>query len=304
MTTPEPFLRWAGGKRQLLSTIIPALPADFDFNKNRFFEPFVGGGAVMFSLASHQTAVQLGAPRRKRNLPLVINDVNEDLVATYRTIRENVDDLVSELRIEAKAITAADYYKMRDRAVSTDLERAVRMIYLNRLSFNGLYRVNSAGKFNVPYANLANPTVLDEARLRACSMWLKQVEIRNGSYVAAVTDAKAGDVVYLDPPYIPLTPTASFSKYAKDDFKEYDQWALAGTIRGLIANGVRVMFSNSNTELTRTIFGKDLTLYAISASRSISASAASRGSVEEVLGISYSPAKAADPAVLRALRKA
>lgn len=257
----------------------------------------------MFALAAHPTAAGLTAPRRKKGLPVVINDVNEDLIAAYRVMRDDIEGLIADLKKEAKNTTEKAYYAMRAKAPTTDRERAVRMIYLNRLAFNGLYRVNSAGEFNVPYGQLANPTVVDEDRLRACSKWLQQVEIRSGSYSAALVDAKPGDVVYLDPPYIPLTPTASFSKYAKDDFKEYDQWALSGVIRGLIANDVRVVFSNSNTELTRSIFGKDLNLYAISASRSISASAASRGSVEEVIGVSYPVSRATDPGVFKSLRK-
>lgn len=257
----------------------------------------------MFAMSEHPTARTLSPSRRKKNLPVVINDVNEDLVASYRSIRDHVDDLIALLRVEATTTSETDYYTMRAKQVTSDLDRAVRTVYLNRLGFNGLYRVNSSGGFNVPYGHLKNPTVLDEQKLRACSQWLQHVEIRHGSFAAAVVDAKAGDVVYLDPPYIPLTPTASFSKYAKDDFREYDQWALAGVIRGLVANDVRVIFSNSNTVLTRRIYGADLNLYALSATRSIGASASSRGSVEEVLGMSYAASDATDPSVIGALRR-
>ena len=146
-------------------------------------------------------------------------------------------------------------------------------------------------------------SIFDPDLLRACAGWLQHVEVRSGSYVTALSDAKAGDVVYLDPPYIPLTPTASFSKYTKDDFLEMDQWALAGVVKGLIARGVRIIFSNSNAELTRSIYGAELSLFALSASRTIGASKSSRASVEEVLGISYDPSMSRNPAVLAQLHR-
>jgi DNA adenine methylase len=301
--SPEPFLRWAGGKRQLLPVLIPTLPADFDLTKNRFFEPFTGGGAFQFALSGHNTAAGLFTPRKKKGLPIVLNDANQDLVATYRVIRDDVEGLIVELRRMAKDISEKRYYAVRDAQPTTELGQAARTIYLNRLGFNGLYRVNASGKFNVPYGKLTNPTVCDEDLLRACSAWLRHAEVRSGSYASAVADAKAGDVVYLDPPYIPLTPTASFSRYAKDDFREMDQWGLAGVIKGLADRGVRVMFSNSNTELTRKIFGADLDLYAVNASRSIGANAASRATVEEVLGVNYPLASALDGSVAGRLRQ-
>lgn len=293
--TPGPFLRWAGGKRQLLPIIHAALPAGFDLRTNRFFEPFVGGGAVMFSLHDHQASSQMKASDRKKRR-IVINDVNGELIDTYRAMRNDIDALVTELRAREKNTSESDYYKARDLWVpGTETERAARMIYLNRLAFNGLYRVRSDGKFNVPFGKIASPTVCNEELLRANSAWLAGVDIREGSFTSAVNDARAGDVVYLDPPYLPLTPTASFSKYAKDDFREMDQWALRGVIDGLIQRGVRVILSNSNTELTRTIFS-NLDLYVVSATRSISAAAGSRSRVEEVLGVSYPVQQTADPA--------
>lgn len=300
---PEPFLRWAGGKRQLVPTLLAALPGDFDLSHHRFFEPFAGGLALTWALGGHASAAGLQATGRKRGLPIVVNDVNVELVTTYQVVRDHVDALVQELEVLGKDTSEARYYEVRGQEPANDLEVAARTIYLNRLAFNGLYRVNGAGGFNVPYGRLVNPVVCDEARLRACAKWLRHIEIRSGSYAAALTDVQAGDVVYLDPPYIPLTTTASFSKYARDDFREIDHWGLAGVIRGVIARGARVVFSNSNTEMTRAIFGEALDLYAVSATRSISASSASRGSVEEVLGLSYDATAASDPGVISALRK-
>jgi len=303
MTSPEPFLRWAGGKRQMVPVLLPALPKDFDLSKNRFFEPFVGGGAVSFALASDSASANLVATKRKTGRPLVLNDVNGDLINTYRVIQNDVDELIKLLVKLEKNTSKAAYYKARDRVPEDPIEQAARIVFLNKLSFNGLHRVRGDGKFNVPYGQVAKSSIYSDSVLRACSAWLSHAELRSGNYTAAVSDAVAGDVVYLDPPYIPLTVTASFSKYAKDDFKELDQWALRGVIDGLISRGVRVLFSNSNTDLTRLIFGKTLTLYAVSAQRSIGASSASRIKVQEVLGISYSPTEVRDPKSLKNLQK-
>lgn len=273
-------MRWAGGKRQLLPALHAALPADFDLTRHRFYEPFAGGLAFTFSL--HERPM----PRRGR-APIVVNDTNPELIAAYRSVRDHTEDLIGALTELAKDTSADRYYEVRDWEPDTELERGARMIYLNRLSFNGIHRVNKSGKFNVPYGKLANPTVCDTELLRACATMLAHVEIRYGSYVTALADAREGDVVYLDPPYIPLTPTASFTSYAVDGFGELDQYALAGTIRGLIARGARVILSNSDTPATRAIFGADLDLRTISVARSVGASAASRARVDEVIGTSY-----------------
>ncbi len=280
---PAPFLRWAGGKRRLLTTITPSLPAAFDPTKNRFFEPFVGGGAVMF---------ELGDPTGRLYVPgnrLVINDANPDLIAAYTVIRDDVDSLIRRLRAMAKKTSKNDFEIVKSSTPRTELDRATRFIYLNKTCFNGLWRVNSSGAFNVPYGKVTNPVVCDEPLLRACSARLQQSQIRLGSYVAAVNDAKPGDVVYLDPPYIPLSPSASFSKYAKDDFGKLDHYALAGVIRGLSERGVYVMMSNSDAPLTRQVFGGLLELRGIEVTRSISAGSAARTKVGEVIGINYTP---------------
>lgn len=284
MTEPGPFLRWAGGKRQLLGELLAELPDGFHLSTNRYFEPFIGGGAVMFALAGTPAAAGLAPTRRKTGRPIVINDVNPDLANTYTVLRDQPADLIAALGELAGDTTEARYYEMRAHVPTDPVDAAARTIYLNRTTFNGLYRQNSAGQFNVPWGRLANPTICNTELLEACSQWLSHAEIRCGSFIAAVADAAAGDVVYLDPPYVPLTPTASFSKYAKDDFGEMDQWALAGVIRGLLDRGAHVILSNSDTELTRRIYGDDLELRSVNASRSVSASAASRASVLEVIG--------------------
>lgn len=303
MANPAPFLRWAGGKRQLLPSLLAALPADFDFATNRFFEPFFGGGALAFALSGHRTA-PTAAPRTKTNRPMVLNDVNDELITTYLAVRDDVEGLIGELLLLQTDTSSRRYYEVRATRPIANLDRATRFIFLNKLSFNGLWRVNSKGDHNVPFGKVAKPVICDVDQLRACSHWLQQAEIRRGPYVSAVTDAKAGDVVYFDPPYLPLTTTASFSKYAKDDFKEMDQWALAGVIRGLVSRDVRIILSNSNTEMARRIYDDGLELRAISASRSIGADAASRSRVEEILGLSYPLADATDAHILAALEVA
>ena len=282
-TKPAPFLRWAGGKRRLLQTFLPSLPAGFDPTKSKLYEPFVGGGAVMFGLGDESS--QLYVPGKR----LVINDVNPDLIATYTTIRDDVEGLIRELTKLAKNVSQPAFEKVKKSRPQTDLARAARFIYLNKTCFNGLWRVNSKGEFNVPYGHVNNPVVCDSELLRSCSARLSGAQIRLGSYFSALNDAKAGDFVYLDPPYLPLSPSSSFSKYAKDDFLQLDHYALAGVIRGLSERGVYVMLSNSDAPLTRQIFGGVLELRGLDVTRSISAGSASRIKVGEVLGVNYAP---------------
>ncbi len=297
MTKPEPFLRWAGGKRQLLPVIHAALPARMDLKSSRFYEPFVGGGAVMFSLADTTERGSLGRNR------IVINDVNTELISTYRALRDSCESVISGLEKLQNKISEVDYYQMRDSSPKSDIDRAIRLIYLNRTGFNGLYRVNASGGFNVPWGKLRNPRVCNHPLLSSVGEWLRFVEIRSGSYSSAVEDAAEGDVVYFDPPYIPLTQTSSFSKYAKDDFRLLDQYALAGVIRGLTDRGVRVVLSNSYTPETLEIFGSIVKFRIIDVNRSISAKAASRGIVQEVIGTNFPLRESSSPELLRLLPK-
>lgn len=296
MAHPEPFLRWAGGKRQLVDLLLDALPEDFDLSRHRFYEPFIGGGALTFALA--HTPAGTRVPTRtqtRKNRPLVIGDVNDELTNLYETVRDRVDELIEALT-DISADTSRDaYYQLRDHSPTNHVDRAARTLALNRLSFNGLYRVNSHGRFNVPYGDVKNPKVCDPELLRACSAWLQHADIRHGPFSSTVSDAQPGDVVYLDPPYLPLTATASFSRYAINDFGELDHYALDGVIRGLCERGVRVILSNSNTPATRHIFSNHLNLYVLVATRSISARATSRKPVEEVLGLNYPPEHCANP---------
>lgn len=301
---PAPFLKWAGGKRQLMEQIHAALPANFDLSAQRYFEPFIGGGAVAWSLARHPAAVNMSSATQA---PVVINDVNSRLTATYEAVRDDVENLIDRLVEEEKDTSKSRYLEIRAWDVDSlsALEKATWMIYLNKTGFNGMYRENSTGGFNIPWGNREGVKVCDPERLRACSEFLKNVEIRNGSYRDAVDGAVAGDVVYLDPPYIPLSNTASFASYSKAGFGESAQRDLAKLIQELRAADIRVVFSNSDTQLTRDIFAnrKTLSLRAVSAGRSIAASGKSRSRVYEVLGISFPEAHTAAPSVYNALPK-
>ena len=294
---PAPFLRWAGGKRQLLPVLLPMMPADFTLGSHRFFEPLMGGAAMTWPLSSNPAAAGLSSRRGKGGPAIVLNDANPELAGTYRSIRDDAATLIAGMEALAADTSEKTYYAVRDSSPTTVTDKAARTIYLNRLSFNGLYRVRKDGSFNVSYGKVERHNVCDEGLLRSCSAWLANAEVRNGSYTAAVEDAKAGDLAYLDPPYIPLNATSSFSRYAKDDFREVDQWALAGAIRCLTDRGVRVLFSNSDTPLTRRIFGSVLELRTVSARRSISAAAGARGRVSEVIGVNYDLAGSVDPRV-------
>jgi DNA adenine methylase len=266
---PAPFLRWAGGKRRLLPALHAALPVTI----GRFYEPFLGGGALFFSLEHPGT-------------DCVINDFTADLVACYEALRDTPDALIARLHEHARDTSKDAYLALRASEPDSPLERAARFIALNRTSFNGLYRVNGAGKFNVPWGQLKNPTVCNEELLRADAARLAGATIRTGSYADAVSDARAGDFVYFDPPYIPLSATSNFAAYAKEGFGPDAQVELATCVQDLAARGVNVMLSNSDTPLTREIFA-GMNLHTVEVHRSISAKASARGTVTEVLGVTY-----------------
>lgn len=278
---PMPFLKWAGGKRRLTPILISAFPKNFNPKENRFFEPFLGGGALTFALGNPSSEVYV--PGRQ----LYVNDMNPDLVNTYKIIRDDVHSLIRELKKFENLNDADSFYEIRSAKYTSSVRLAARFIYLNKTCFNGLWRVNSSGAFNVPFGRYKNPKILDEDNLIACSLRLKNSKISLNTFQQAVSHAKAGDLVYFDPPYIPLTKTAAFSQYAKEDFGLEDQKELADAIKGLTAEGVNVILSNSDTPLTREIFGKQLKLRQILVARTISAQGSTRKAVHEVIGTNY-----------------
>jgi len=264
----RPPIKWVGGKTQLLPEILKRIPEKFD----TYYEPFIGGGAVFFALAAEG-----------RFQHAVISDVNPELIALYRGIRSDVEGVIGLLQ-------ACPYSKERFldlRALDTeglsDTVRAARFIYLNKTCFNGLWRVNKAGKFNVPFGKFAKPpTICDEANLRACAKVLQNVTITLGDYREVSGNARAGDVVYFDPPYIPLNSTSSFTSYAANGFTMMDQCTLSNQFHMLKDRGVHVLLSNNDCPASRELY-RDYVIHTVSARRNINSKASGRGAITEVL---------------------
>lgn len=266
-----PFLKWAGGKGQLLHEILPRLPARID----TYYEPFVGGGAVFFALASE---------RRFRRA--VIADRNADLVGIYRAVRDDLADLVRSLDQHARHACDAEYfYRIRSSLGSPALEpteRAARLIYLNKTCFNGLYRTNRSGQFNVPFGRYANPTVCNEGALCAASVALAGADIRNADFEEVVAGAGPGDAVYFDPPYMPLSRTSSFTAYHALPFGENEHRRLARVYRECCGRRAAAVLSNSDQALTRDLY-RDLDVLHVKAARAINSVASKRGAITEIL---------------------
>lgn len=258
-----------GGKRQLLKEILPLLPQEID----TYYEPFVGGGAVFFALASEG--------RFKR---AVLNDYNPELINCYRVVRDNFTKLTTDLNLlRANPLwnTAEFYYGMRAGKPECEIARAARFIYLNRLGFNGLYRVNKKGDFNVPFGKYKNPRLYDPQGLAEASAALQGVEMLSGDFEAATARAKPGDAVYFDPPYVPVSKTSNFTSYS-GAFGEEEQIRLARHFRDLQTAGVCVTLSNSDTPLVRELY-HDMTMVNVQARRSVNSKASGRGKVGEVI---------------------
>ncbi|HEX3772319.1 MAG TPA: DNA adenine methylase [Polyangiaceae bacterium] len=259
----RPFLKWAGGKGQLLAQLRPLLPAAY----RRYFEPFAGGAALFFALA----------PKRA-----VLADVNAELVDCYKAARDDVDGVIAALgehRYEAE-----HYYRVRavDPASLAPADRAARTIYLNRTGYNGLYRVNRAGKFNVPMGRYTNPLLCDADNLRACSKALAGVVVRRADFEQAVEGARAGDFVYFDPPYVPVSDTADFTSYVPGGFGADQQRRLADLFAALARRGVHAVLSNSDTPSVRDLY-RGFRIHRVLASRHINSRGTRRGKVGEVV---------------------
>jgi DNA adenine methylase len=263
-----PFVKWAGGKGQLLAQLDPHFPRHF----RRYLEPFVGGGAVFFHLQPHQS---------------VLGDSNEELINAYRVIRDTPDDLIASL--EQHRYESDYYYEVRSRDPQSlsDVERASRFIFLNKTCYNGLYRVNKKGQFNVPFGRYATPPrIFDTDNLRGVSRLLGTTELVCASYEQTVQRAEPGDFVYFDPPYHPLTATANFTRYTQIAFTDFDQFWLAQAFRTLSERGVFVMLNNSDTPLVRWLY-KDLRVVEAKANRAINSDPAKRKPVVELIITNY-----------------
>jgi DNA adenine methylase len=256
-------LKWAGGKGQLLERLFAKVPKSYD----RYFEPFLGGGALFFAL------------RPKRG---VLSDVNREIIDCYTAVRDDVGGLVRALR--EHRYESKHYYAVRDADPRTMplAERAARTIFLNKTGFNGLYRVNRAGKFNVPFGRYAKPAICDEKNLRACSAALADVELIAGDFEKTAAHASPGDFVYFDPPYVPLSRTAAFTAYAAGGFDLDAQSRLAGLFSKLAARGVEVLLSNSDVPEIRALYAP-FAIETIHATRVINSKATRRGPITELL---------------------
>jgi len=273
----KPFLKWVGGKTQLLPQITALMPASY----NRYFEPFLGGGALFFALKPQSA---------------VINDINKTLIHTYRTIKHDVEQLITDLQALETTYHAlnhdarkAYFYERRDEFNSIDHpdhRKAVLMIFLNKTCFNGMYRENSKGKFNVPFGDYKQPKICDPDNLRAANRLLQGVEPLNTSYRQAVAEAQAGDFVYLDPPYHPLNATSSFTSYSIDNFSAQDQTDLRDLFKELDQRGCKVMLSNSSAEFIKESY-KDFRQESVLAARAINSKGSGRGKINELIVLNY-----------------
>lgn len=261
----KPFVKWVGGKRQILEHLNKRRPAAF----GRYYEAFVGGGALFWHLQPASA---------------VLNDDNYRLVRTYQAIQNDVDGVIERLRTY---VYAKDfYYEMRARDIDAeveDAEVAAWLIYLNQTGFNGLYRVNRSNGFNVPFGRHKNPNICDEPTLRACHHALKDVAIRHGDFGDAVAEAEAGDFVYFDPPYVPLSDTAYFTSYHQNAFGPEQQARLRDVALDLKRRGVHVLLSNSSAPLVRELYNDGFSIAEVSARRYVNSDGGKRGAVTELL---------------------
>ncbi len=276
-TKPKPFVKWVGGKRQLIKQfrdlgLYP--PENFDSSKNTYYEPFVGGGAIFFDLLPEKAE---------------LSDLNEELVTTYNVIKNKVDELIVSLN---KHVYEKEYYlKVRAKNIEdlSDVEIASRFIFLNRTGFNGMYRVNKNGQFNVPFGLYNNPVICDEINLRLVSKNCKNVTIRHQDYRAVLRSANQGDFIYFDPPYYPISRTSSFTSYTSEGFLEKEQTELRDTFVELSRRGCFVMLSNSDTPLINELYSSldGIAIHKIMAGRAINSKGSGRGKITELLVTSY-----------------
>lgn len=290
----KPFIKWVGGKGQVISQLEALLPADFDrWEDVTYIEPFVGGGAMLFyMLQMHSNIVSA-----------VINDINSDLITCYKIVRDNPEELVNSLQevqneyysLPSEEVRKEFYLRMRDEFNTKELDsirNTTLFFFLNRTCFNGLFRVNKAGFFNVPFGKYVNPTICDPTTIYADSKLLQNVEILTGDYQQTLAHAKGNTLFYFDPPYRPLSNTSSFNDYTKDAFNDDAQRRLKDFCDQVHASGYKFMLSNSDCH---DGFFDDLYVqYHIErvwASRNVNANASKRGKLTEILVHNYQETK-------------
>ena len=269
-----PVVKWVGGKRQLLSEISPLLPKRI----TSYCEPFLGGGAVLFSIQPSKA---------------IVHDLNSDLITVYEVIRDDVEELIDNLK---KHENSSEYfYTIRDMdrnketyAAMSKVERASRLIYLNKTCFNGLFRVNSSGEFNSPFGHYKNPNIVNEPVLRAVNKYFSSSNITfcNEDFAVTLGRISKGSFVYLDPPYDPVSDTANFTGYNRGGFDRNEQIRLKQCCDELTQRGVKFMLSNSATTFIKELY-KDYDISIVQAKRAINSDASKRGAIEEVLIRNY-----------------
>lgn len=294
-TIAKPFIKWVGGKGQLIEQLEAKLPADFDnWDNATYIEPFIGGGAMLFYMLQQH-------PNIKR---AVINDINPDLIICYRTVRDNVELLIPALRdIQAEYHALSDMEAKREMFMAVrqsyneknldPIENTVKFFFLNRTCFNGLYRVNKRGLFNVPWGKYIQPQICDEYTLRTDSELLKRVEILEGDFEDTLSYAEGNTLFYFDPPYRPLSDTSSFNDYTKDAFNDDSQVRLKEFCDHVNVDGHCFMLSNSDCKGKKEADNFFEVLYAnyyidrVMASRNVNANGAKRGKISELLIRNY-----------------
>jgi DNA adenine methylase len=275
---PKPFVKWAGGKRQLLAELEKSFPKQF----GTYFEPFLGGGALLFDLLA-----------KKPNLKCSVSDLNSDLVLAYVTIRDKLGRLIESLENHSKNYhkdSTGYYYEVRKQEPKSQIEKVSRLLFLNKTCFNGLYRVNSKGKFNVPLGRYTNPNIVNRENLTTVSKFLQsdKIKISCRDFESILNDAKKGDFVYFDPPYQPVSDTANFTSYTHRDFTEDDLQRLADLANQLNSKGSHVLLSNSNTKIVKKIFSsKKWKVKEIAVNRAINSNSQKRTGHKEVLIKNY-----------------
>jgi DNA adenine methylase len=281
MNKAKPFLKWVGGKTQLLSQFNRFYPSKY----NNYFEPFLGGGAVFFNLT----------PKKA-----FINDVNKALVGTYRNIKRNSKDIIKLLIILQKEYYKKDeiekenfYYSIREKYNNLpyeSIEKSAYLIFLNKTCYNGMYRENSEGKFNVPFGRYKKPPILNKENLLTVAHALKNTILTSLDFEKVVNKAKKGDFIYFDPPYHPLSKTSSFTQYSNTDFLEKEQLRLKKVFSNLNKKGCFVMLSNSYTDFICELY-KGHEQFIVMANRSVNCKAKGRGAIKELIILNYKPCK-------------
>ena len=278
--TFQPFVKWVGGKRGLLSQIIPLLPEKF----NNYFEPFVGGGALFFELYSKGLL---------KNKEVFLFDINSELINAYNVVKKYPTKLINELETLKQNHSKEFYYEIRawdrenDFLQRSDIQRASRFIYLNKTCFNGLYRVNKNNQNNVPMGSYKNPNICDYEAILSASNALQNANILNVSYKEVLKYASKNDLVYFDPPYYPLTQTASFTSYSEFEFLEKEQIELYEVFKSLSQKGCKVVQSNSDSQFINDLYHEYKIYEIILANRNINSKISQRGKIQELLIRSY-----------------